>query len=70
MLTQASPNHEAIIAAAMTIAERNGYLTGAWRLFEAEAKTTLTAMSGDAPSLAPEHHEQFDDTQLEHTKSG
>jgi hypothetical protein len=42
MNTEASRHHEAVIALAMTIAERNGYPTSAWRLFETEAEATFT----------------------------
>jgi hypothetical protein len=68
MPTQAS-NHEAVIAAAMTIAERNGYPTSAWRFFESEAGTALTAVADETPSLAPDHHDQFDGARLEPTKA-
>jgi hypothetical protein len=41
MNPESSSYSEARIAVAMTIAERNGYPTNAWRLFEAEAEAAL-----------------------------
>ena len=69
MSTEASKRHESVIQIAMLLAEKNGYSTDAWRLFEAQAEATLTRMSGRrepplAPSISPEHHhDQLDDSQ-------
>ena len=45
MCTEASKRHESVIQIAMLPAEKNGYSTDAWRLFEAQAEATLTRMS-------------------------
>ena len=37
MSTEASNRHESVIQIAMLLAEKNGYSTDAWRLFEAQA---------------------------------
>jgi hypothetical protein len=73
MSTEASNRHESVIQIAMLLAEKNGYSTDAWRLFEAQAEATLTRMSGRrappeaAPSISPEHHhDQLDDAQPLH----
>jgi hypothetical protein len=73
MCTDASKRHESVIQIAMLLAEKNGYSTDAWRLFEAQAEATLTRMSGRrapteaAPSISPEHHhDQLDDAQPLH----
>ena len=73
MCTDASKRHESVIQIAMLLAQKDGYPTDAWRLFEAEAEATLTNMSGRrapteaAPSISPEHHHnQLDDAQPLH----
>ncbi|WP_018320252.1 hypothetical protein [Bradyrhizobium sp. WSM2793] len=44
MSTDGSKRHESVIQIAMLLAEKNGYSTEAWRLFEAEADAALTKM--------------------------
>jgi hypothetical protein len=44
MNTEASKLHESVIEIAMLLAEKNGYPTAAWRLFEAEAQAALAKM--------------------------
>ena len=45
MSTEASKRHESVIEIAMLLAEKNGYPTDAWRMFEAEADAALAKMS-------------------------
>lgn len=73
MTTEATKRLESVIQIAMLLAEKNGYSTEAWGLFEAEADAALTKMSGHgappplAPSISPEHHhDQLDDAQPLH----
>jgi hypothetical protein len=55
MCIDASERHESVIQIAMLLAEKSGYSTDAWRLFEAQAKDTLTRMSKPvAPNLQPD----------------
>ena len=49
MSTEASKRHESVIQIAMLLAEKNGYPTDAWRLFEAEAEAALVKMSTRSP---------------------
>ena len=44
MSTDASKHHESVIQISMLLAQKNGYSTEAWRLFEAEAETVLVNM--------------------------
>jgi hypothetical protein len=44
MSTEPSKRHESVIQIAMLLAEKNGYSTEAWRLFEAEAEAALVKM--------------------------
>ena len=44
MSTEASKRHESVIQIAMLLAEKNGYSTEAWRLFEAQAEAALVKM--------------------------
>ena len=70
MTTEATKRLESVIQIAMLLAQKNGYSTEAWGLFEAEADAALTKMSGHgvppplAPSISPEH--QLDDAQPLH----
>jgi hypothetical protein len=45
MTTEVSKRHESVIQIAMLLAEKNGYSTDAWRLFEAQAEAALERMS-------------------------
>ena len=49
MTMEASKRHESVIQIAMLLAEKNGYSTDAWRLFEAEAEATHVRMSKPQP---------------------
>ncbi|EIG63493.1 hypothetical protein [Bradyrhizobium sp. WSM1253] len=44
MSTEATKRQESVIQIAMLLAEKNGYPTDAWRLFEAEADAALKKM--------------------------
>ncbi|WP_201449777.1 hypothetical protein [Bradyrhizobium sp. Ai1a-2] len=49
MSTDDSKRHESVIEIAMLLAEKNGYPTDAWRMFERQAEATLARMSKRQP---------------------
>ncbi|MCK1534656.1 MULTISPECIES: hypothetical protein [unclassified Bradyrhizobium] len=55
MGTEATWRHQRLIQIAMLQAEKNGYPTDAWRLFEAQAETILAQMSKSHSGSGSEH---------------